>query len=426
MKWPIAYRHRLVLLLFFLAALTYLDRICISIVGIRIKSDLHLTNTQFGWVLGAFALAYALFEVPAGWFGDRIGPRNVFLRIVIWWSVFTALTGVAGGLFSLIAARFLFGMGEAGTYPNSMIAYSRWLPRRELGRGLAWLGIGSQVGSAIAPLLVVPLAMSFGWRMPFFVNALLGLVWAGFCFAWFRNEPENAKGISAAELALIRAERRPVAQEQPVPWKSLFRSRNLFALMLMYFCSQAANYFFIAWMPVYLQEARHFSESGMKRVVFCLFVVGTVGFLAGGAIGDRLVQRQGLRKGRRGVGITGLGGCGLLILLAGVVPSPGVAAGCLIAANGFFSFGVMMAYGTCIDIGGNASGTVTGAMNFAGQIGAFLLALLFGKVADLTHSLNKPLFALGLLACAGALLWRIIDPEQEISQSRREGHQLPA
>src|SRR3954466_5132902 len=164
----IPYRYRVLALLCSLTTLTYLDRICISIVGVRIKSEFHLDNEQFGWVVASFALAYALFEIPSGMLGDRIGPRAVFIRIVLWWSLFTALTGFATGLVSLLIMRFLFGVGESGTYPNTMIVMSRWYPVNEIGRSLIWVGIGSQIGSAIAPLLIVPLAVSFGWRMPFF------------------------------------------------------------------------------------------------------------------------------------------------------------------------------------------------------------------------------------------------------------------
>src|SRR3954454_784856 len=182
----IPYRYRVLVLLCSLTTLTYLDRICISIVGVRIKSDLSLTNEQFGWVLGAFALAYALFEIPSGALGDRIGPRAVFIRIVLWWSLFTALTGFATGLVSLLIMRFLFGMGESGTYPNTMIVISRWFPVNEIGRSLIWVGIGSQIGSALAPLIIVPFAVTYGWRMPFFVNGTIGLVWVLVCYLWFK------------------------------------------------------------------------------------------------------------------------------------------------------------------------------------------------------------------------------------------------
>src|SRR4051794_16863760 len=138
----IPYRHRVLVLLCSLTTLTYLDRICISIVGVRVKADLGLSNEQFGWVLGAFALAYALFEIPSGILGDHIGPRAVFIRIVLWWSLFTAVTGLVTGLFSLLIVRFLFGVGESGTYPNSLIVISRWFPANETGRALSWVGIG--------------------------------------------------------------------------------------------------------------------------------------------------------------------------------------------------------------------------------------------------------------------------------------------
>src|SRR4051812_24021701 len=165
------YRHRLLVFLCSLTTLTYLDRSCISIVGVRLKAYLGLSNQQFGWVLAAFTLAYALFEIPSGMLGDRIGPRAVFIRIVIFWSVCTAITGMVSGLILLIIIRFLFGIGESGTYPNIMIVVSRWFPVQETGRALTWVGIGSQIGAAIAPLLIVPIAAAYGWRVPFFVNA---------------------------------------------------------------------------------------------------------------------------------------------------------------------------------------------------------------------------------------------------------------
>ena len=173
----VPYRFRVLALLCSLTTLTYLDRICISIVGVRLKSDLHLNNEQFGWVLAAFALAYAVFEIPSGMLGDRIGPRKVFIRIVLLWSLFTALTGLANGLIALLIVRFLFGVGESGTYPNSMLVVSRWFPLNETGKVLSWIGIGSQIGSAVAPLIIVPIAAVYGWRMPFFVIGSIGLLW---------------------------------------------------------------------------------------------------------------------------------------------------------------------------------------------------------------------------------------------------------
>lgn len=413
LKW-IPYRYRVLTLLCALTTLTYLDRICISIVGVRVKTEFGLSNEQFGWVLASFALAYALFEIPSGILGDRLGPRAVFIRIVLWWSFFTALTGFATGLLSLLFIRFLFGMGESGTYPNCMIVMSRWFPVPEIGRALTWVGIGSQIGSAIAPLIIIPIAVSLGWRASFYVNAAIGVVWVLVCYAWFRNTPGEMKNIPPAELQLIEQNRRFSHQQHGIPWKFIIRDRNVWALMFMYFCCQWANYFFIAWMPVYLQEGKGFAENKAKGIIFSLFIVGIAGFLAGGFAGDAVVKKRGLRFGRRFVGMLGLGLCGLLILLAALVNDQALAAYCLIGANGSFSFGVMVSYAVCTDIGRNNAGTVTGAMNFFGQMGAFFLAVIFGKIVDMTHNFNYPLFVVAFVMFTGCLLWLAIDPLKQV------------
>lgn len=411
-KFP--YRYRVLILLCGLTALTYLDRICISLVGVRMKADLKLSNEQFGWVLAAFSLAYALFELPSGAWGDRIGPRAVLIRIVLWWSLFTVLTGAITGLLSLMVIRFLFGVGEAGTYPNSLCVMSRWFPVKEMGRSLAFFGVGSQIGSALAPLMIVPLAAAYGWRVPFYVCGAIGIIWV-ICFSWFRNFPSEMRHISTTEKNYIESNRRFRQEHRLLSWKFILKHRNVWALMGMYFCCQWANYFFIGWMPIYLQEGRHFSENEMKIITATLFIAGIVFFLSAGFVEDWLVKIKGLLFGRRFVGTLGLGACGLLILLAGIVPQKQVAALCLILANGAFSFGVMVSYAVCSDIGRNNSGTVTGAMNFAGQTGAFFLMLLFGKMADAMHSFSYPVFLVGGVVFSGSLLWLVIDPRKQLA-----------
>lgn len=410
----VPYRFRVLVLLCSLTTLTYMDRICISIVGVRLKSDLHLSNEQFGWVLAAFALAYAVFEIPSGMLGDRIGPRKVFIRIVIGWSLFTALTGLVNGLIALLIVRFLFGVGESGTYPNSILVVSRWFPLSETGKALSWVGIGSQLGAAMAPLIIVPIAAAYGWRMPFFVIGSVGIVWVWFCYAWFRDFPAQMKKMPSPEKKLIESSCHHKDQQHLVPWKLIFRNSTLWPLMLMYFCCQWANYFFIAWMPVYLQEGRGFSEHSMKEITSVLFIVGVSGFLAGGAAGDWFLKRKGLKKGRRLTGMLGLGACGFLLLNAAVSSNNTITAASLIGANFSFSFGVMVSYAVCADIGRNNAGTVTGAMNFFGQMGAFSLALIFGKIVQVTQHFDYPLYLLAIVMFAGCLLWLAIDAEKPL------------
>jgi len=412
----IPYRFRVLVLLCGLTTLTYMDRICVSIVGVRIKAALHLSNEQFGWVLAAFALAYALFEIPSGMLGDRIGPKRVFIRIVLWWSLFTALTGVVGGLVSLVVIRFLFGMGESGTYPNAILTVSRWFPLHETGKALSWVGIGSQIGAALAPLIIVPIAVAYGWRAPFFVIGAIGLVWVGACWRWFYDFPAQVKSMPPAEKELIAASCRHKEGQHQVPFKLIFRNRTLWPLMLMYFCCQWANYFFIAWMPVYLQEGRGFTENAMKQIASTLFIAGIAGFIAGGAAGDWFLKLRGLKMGRRLTGMIGLGGCGLLLFIAALSASNTVTVCCLIGANFSFSFGVMVSYAVCADIGRNNTGTVTGAMNFFGQMGAFFLAIIFGRIVQVTHNFEYPLYVVAAVLLIGCLLWLAINPEKQLPE----------
>ena len=318
----IPYRFRVLAFICSLTTLTYLDRICISIVGVRLKADLGLNNQQFGWVLAAFALAYALFEIPSGAWGDRIGPRLVFMRIVLWWSLFTVLTGLVSGLVSLILIRFLFGMGESGTMPNSVLVISRWFPAHETGRALPWMGIGTQIGAAIAPLIIIPIASAYGWRAPFFVNGVIGLAWVLLCYTWFKNFPSEMKHISPKETVLIESHRRYHPHQSLLPWKVIFKNRTIWALMGMYFCYQWANYFFIAWMPVFLQEKLHFTEHQSGSIIFVLFIAGIAGLLIGGFCIDWLAKKKGLLFGRRCIGMMGIGGCGLSILTAAITDRP--------------------------------------------------------------------------------------------------------
>jgi MFS transporter, ACS family, glucarate transporter len=410
MKRIFPYRYRVVIFLYFLILITYLDRVSVSLVGVRIKSAFKLSNAQFGWVLGAFALAYALFEIPSAALGDRIGQRVVFMRIVLWWSLFTALTGVTTGLLSLLCVRFLFGVGESGAYPNSSGTISRWLPSSETAKGISWLNIGASTGAAIAPLIVIPIAAAHGWRAPFFVNGFIGLIWVLVCFLWFRNHPSEMKKITKEEKSFIENNRRFINHGQPFPWKTAFKNRSLLALILAFYCCQWGNYFFIAWMPNYLQEGRHFSENDMKMTTTYLFAAGIIGALSAGVVSDWLVKRKGLKFGRRFIAVLSFVMMGGLLFLTGITSNNKIVVASLITAHLFYAPNVITSFSACIDIGGDYAGTVAGIMNCFGQLGAFFMAIIFGKIADITHSFTTPLFILSAVLFAGGLFWLFIDP----------------
>jgi sugar phosphate permease len=414
MKRKFPYRYRVLIFLFFLILITYLDRICIALVGVRIKEEFKLSNEQFGWVLASFILAYALFEIPAGVQSDRFGQRMVLIRIVIWWSIFTALTGATTGLITLIGTRFLFGMGEAGAFPTSSGVISHWFPANETSRGLSSVFLGLNVGAAIAPLIVIPIAVAYGWRAPFFVNGIIGLLWVLVCYRWFRNNPSEMKNITEEERRYIEENRRFKKHNRNFPWKMAFKSRSLRALVAAFFCSQWGNYFFIAWMPVYLQEGKHFSENEMKMTTFYLFITGIVVALSTGVVGDWLVKKRGLRFGRRFFGIFAQGGMCISLLVTAIASDSMVVTVSLIVGHLFFAANGIVSFSTCVDIGGDNAGTVAGIMNFFGQTGAFFLAISFGKLADLTHSFTVPLYVLAVVLFIGSLLWLLVDPTKPL------------
>ena len=413
-KFP--YRYRVLVLLFFLTLITYLDRICISLVGVRIKSEFNLTNEQFGWVLGAFALAYAIFEIPSGVLGDRIGQKAVLIRIVIWWSIFTALTGMTTGLLSLIVVRFLFGMGESGAYPTSSAVISRWFPTGETARSMSSLFVGQNAGAAIAPLIVIPIALAFGWRASFFVNGFIGVVWVIICYVWFRNNPSEMKGVSEEERSYIESNRRFIEHKQSFSWKTALKSRSLRGLVAALFCSQWAQYFFIAWMPVYLQEGRHFSENDVKMITSYFFILGIAGVILAGFLSDWLAKRKGLRFARRLLGVVPLSTLAVLFFIAAITSNNTVVVISLYIGQLFYSFTPVVSFSTCVDIGGDRVGTIAGIMNFCGQVGAFFLAIVFGKIVDIANSFNAPLFVIAVVLLIGSLCWVFVDPTKQISE----------
>lgn len=412
------YRYRILVFLFSLIFVTYLDRICIGLVSDSIISEFNLTNTQWGWIGSAFAISYAAFEIPSGIWGDKIGQRAVFIRIVLWWSLFTVLTGFTTGFISLLVVRFLFGMGEAGAFPNSSGVVSRWFPSFETARGMTATQLGMTTGSALAPFIVLTIATAYGWRTSFFVNGAIGLIWVLVCYFWFRNNPGEMKHISAEEKEFIEKNRRFTHHKQDFPWKAAIQNFHLWALVLQYFCSQWATYFFITWMPRYLTKGRGFSEHDKKWIVFFIFAAGFLGALISGSLIDGLVKRRGLRFGRRFAAILSLCVQGITFLVCAITPGNWVAVASLVLGALFWTPAVTTSFSTCIDIGGGRAATVAGIMNFFGYLGAFFLSFLFGMIVDATNgNYNTPLYMLAGVMFIGALFWLAVMPDKALTVS---------
>src|SRR5262245_35111506 len=250
-------RFTLLRLTLALSMITYLDRVAISSAALVIRGDLQLTAVQMGWVFSAFTLAYAAFEIPSGWLGDVIGPRKVLARIVLWWSAFTMATGLAWNFASLLIARFLFGVGEAGAFPNISRSFAKWFPTRERGNAHGVVFMGTRLGGAMAPPLVAWLMGALGWRQSFFVFGVIGVIWCVFWLRWFKDNPAKHPSVNAQELELIQ---RGISHNEShrFKWGELL-SLNLLLICLMYFTMGYTLYFNLTWLPTYLRTVRGFS-----------------------------------------------------------------------------------------------------------------------------------------------------------------------
>jgi MFS transporter, ACS family, glucarate transporter len=238
---PSSDRRGVVGLLVLLFAITYLDRVCISVAGPRMQEDLGIDAIGWGWVTGMFTLAYCLFEIPTGMMGDRLGPRRVLTRIVVWWSAFTALTGTMTSYYPLLLTRFLFGAGEAGAFPNASVVVARWFPARQRATMSGVNLMASQIGGAFAPLLVLPIQMRYGWRMSFYVFGVLGLVWSAVWYAWFRDSPAEMRAAGSSSTgassdAAIDAPAASSATSHAFPWRLASRSTTVWAMLGVAFC----------------------------------------------------------------------------------------------------------------------------------------------------------------------------------------------
>ncbi len=313
------FRNRVLGLLSLLLVITYLDRVCISVAGPRIQQALNIGPIGWGWVTAVFTISYAIFEIPSGALGDRIGPRKVLTRIVLWWSAFTSITGLVTGLGPLLLIRFFFGMGEAGAFPNAGATVSRWFPVKERGRAFGIIMMASQFGGAIAPLLVVPIQVQYGWRASFYLFGILGVVWSGLCYGWFRDSPAQIKGITTAELAEVKG--LGAHAHHPFPFRHALRSVNLWAMLGVACCYVYTYNFFQSWFHTYLVKAHGYSEKDLM-LSSLPFIVGGLANFTGGLASNAAVQRLGLEWGRRAIGLAGLGLSALCTVLLMLTHQP--------------------------------------------------------------------------------------------------------
>jgi MFS family permease len=414
MPEPTRSRFTLLRFTFVLSIITYVDRVCISAAAPVIREELGLSTVQLGWVFSVFTFAYAAFEIPSGWLADVMGPRKMLMRIVIWWSAFTMVTGAAWNFASLLLARFLFGVGEAGAFPTTSRSYSRWFPRREVGNAHGILFMGTRFGGALAPPLVVLLIAFVGWRVSFVIFGTFGLVWSLFWWKWYRDDPAQHPGVDAAELDLIR-EGGAHDGHGRLRWRELLNF-NLLLICLMYFCVGYAFYFYLTWLPTYLREARGFSAQQAGWIAGAILLAGGIATGLGGRLTDHLTRRFGLKIGRS-VGVVVMPLSGLILVGTASAENPILAAVLLAVAAAMADLCVSACWTMCHDVAGDAAGVATGAMNTFGNLGGAISPLVVGYTVQWWGAWSTPLLVTAGVCILCGLLTLAIDPRKRLTGS---------
>jgi ACS family glucarate transporter-like MFS transporter len=406
-------RYGVVLFSAVLAVLTYVDRICISKAEPSISAEFKLTREQMGWVFAAFAWGYALFEVPGGWLGDRIGAKKVLARIVFWWSFFTAATGWAWNLGSLLTTRFLFGAGEAGCFPNVAKALRTWLPEEERVRAQSIVWLSARWGGAFTPLLLGLILKYISWRWAVALFASTGVLWAFLFLRWYRDNPRDHGGVNGAEAALIEGGARAAAPEAgPTPWKALLTSRSVGLLCLQYMCLNYAWFFYVSWLPRYLIE--HLGMDGTRADLLNTIplFLGGIGCLVCGFLSSRVARwAGGTAAARRLLACAGFGGAALMLVVSLQFRNPLWAMTAMGLASFANDFAMPVSWAACMDVGGRHVGTLSGMMNTMGAFAAGFAPIVTGAILErtggnwaITFYVSAVLYILGLCC------WMFLDP----------------
>jgi MFS family permease len=413
-----AVRNRVVAFTMALAAVTYLDRVCISVLAPRISAELHLSRVEMSYIFSAFAVSYAAFGVPAAWWADRDGARKVLTLVVLVWSAFTAATAMAWNFVSMLIIRFCFGIGEAGAWPSVARVYSRWIPLAQRGRIQGIFFAGAHLSGGVTPLIVAAMAGWLQWRAIFLVFGVIGALWAVAWYAWFRDEPRDHKSVSAEERDHIEAMRGvPATAKDQKGWVVVFKTPTVAPLCIQAFANSYGFYFFITWLPTYLAEAH-----GMKGAEWATFsglplMLSFVADLTGGEGSDKLARRIGLRNARRVFGVGGYALAAIAIFLATQLPS-GFAAGLFIAIGGACSMLTLApAWASAVDVGGRHAGVTAGVMNTVGQVGGILSPIVLATLVDATGNWNLPLLVLAAIYAVAGVAWLGINPEQRVEKA---------
>jgi ACS family glucarate transporter-like MFS transporter len=426
---PTHVRWRVMALLAVVSALTFLDRLNLSIAGQYIQQQFRLSTQTLGWILSAFVLGYAFFQVPGGWLADRYGPRIVITVAILWWSIFSAATAIAphllfagwfGVAWSFAIIRFLIGLGEGATFPNANKIVSSWMPATQRGIGNSMFLAGIGLGGVLTPILIAWMMRKWGWQVSFSVCGSIGIVIAIIWYSYVTDRPDLHSSVNQAELEQIHADPFAAAdittKNVSSQWKEIFLNRSAWLLVLSYFFVGYASYLYYTWFFLYLVQVRHLTimQGGLW---------GTTPFIAmailtpvGGAISDAAVIRLGRRRGRQSAVWIGLISSTTLLWLGSHTADNKLAILFLAVAAGFIGFATTGWWAACNDLSRSFSGSLSGLVNMGGNLGGWISPVLTAYIA--THfGWTRALDFAGLLTLTAGALWFFVNADQSMEAS---------
>jgi ACS family glucarate transporter-like MFS transporter len=423
-------RWFLVFWLFVLSAVSYLDRVNISIAGGSIVDAYHLTDVQLGEVFTALVAGYALFQTLGGYLADRFGPRRILTAGVVWWGIFTALTAlvppdISGAILLFVAVRFFLGAGEAVIYPAANQFIARWIPVRERGIANGWIFAGVGAGAGLTPPLITYLMLHYGWRSSFWVCAVIGFLAGTVWFFAARDNPGEHPRMSAAELSAIRSgltvtanapNPRKVSTDALVPWKRVVRSREVWAVTISYFCYGYVAWIFFSWFYRYLAKVRGLDLKTSAFYSMLPFLAMLVCCLLGGTVNDRLTKWRGPRLGRCGVAAVAMAVAAIFIAFGSQVQGVRLASVVLAGGAGALYFSQSSFWSVTADIAGASAGSVSGFMNMGGQIGGALTGSLTPWIA-VRYGWTASFLVAAALCLLGAVSWLVVNPVRTLSEA---------
>jgi sugar phosphate permease len=411
---PTRVRHTILGVVVLVYFITYLNRVLISTALPSIQKEFGFSIETAGLVLGCFSWAYALFQIPGGWFGDRAGPRIALTSVVLWWSVFTFLTGFSMSLTMLMVLLFLIGMGEAGAFPIANRALSRWMLPTERGFAQGATHAGSRLAGAVTPVLVTSLIAAYTWHAPFIMFGFVGLMWAALWFWFYRDTPGEHSMCNEAEREKIVSALGPPPKRKEIPWGLILSSKQMWVLAAMYFCYGYSLNMFLAWYPKYLDAARGYSLKEMGFFASLPLAAGVVGDILGGVFSDYIIHKTGrIKFARQSVAITGFLIAAIACPLAVAEPDRYLSA----ALFGCAVFGLELTVGNSwavtLDIGGNYAGSVSAVMNTLGNIGGAIMATITGFIVA-SYGWDNTFYLVSFLCVVAALLFSQIDAGKKL------------